>query len=885
SPEQAELSGLDVDMRSDVYSLGVLLYELLTGTPPFDRATLKNKGFDEIRRMIRETTPPRPSQRISTIHISGMDTNESGIPIRELQRRKSELVGELDWIVMKALEKQRQRRYQSAAELAADVQRFLDGRVVLARPPKWTYLASKWISNHRLIASSLLAIACVILVAFCLVVQQRGEAIAQAQRANEMANAEAEQRGELQTSLDRERQLRDELREANELNAQRLYRNQIRLATYEWDSGNPWLGKETLLGTEADRRGWEYFYLLGLMNQDRIASFEAHTKANRFVSFLPGLDCVVSAQSDRVYFWNQSTGETIGEIEFNERLVNLAVDPNGDEIAILTRTGKLDSSIAIHEVPTGRLLRQRIIESFRGMEIEYDSSGDLIAACNGSENQRGIAFLDASDLSLYAAEIPHWGASHLIFSPKAPTRVIGVDNDGAAVEVGIPNPSDTEYVDPEEMELTKLQEMILDLEDRIHQVSWDDNVELLATSQMTNSFAKVWRLNPVEENYAKSKLMGLFTADDNAEIVHSLQHPSQVWGLVFNEGGRQLITGCGDTIIRVWDLETGEVIKQLRGHDAPVRRLAVHPNGRWLVSADQDHRCVVWDLRSKPQPEVSPQATDEITSMAISPDGLSLFVGTLRGLCGVWDLASGNWTRWKSVHVGGVWDIQFGTDPTKFVTCGLQDKKIRYWDIEGDAPLAEFDSTRAQSASILPSGTEIAVGIDTYSLMDLKQTHTDELSAIAMDTAISADGKLLAMVALGSRFRVYERETNRVLLDLPAPGGLRGTVSISPNGQWASCTGRRTREITLSNLKDGSTIELKGHLTSVTAAAFLDDERLVSASEGGTLRIWDVNSPRSILSLSADGSSIKHLVVSKDGNSIFAACDDKTIKTWSIERM
>jgi serine/threonine protein kinase/Flp pilus assembly protein TadD len=158
SPEQAGQSGVDIDTRSDIYSLGVLLYELLTGTTPFDKERLKEVGYDELRRIIREEEPPRPSTRISTLGkaASTVSTQRKSDP-----KRLSQLCrGELDWIAMKCLDKDRNRRYETASALAADVQRYLHDEPVLACPPSAWYRFRKFTRRKK---TGLVVTGCVFL--------------------------------------------------------------------------------------------------------------------------------------------------------------------------------------------------------------------------------------------------------------------------------------------------------------------------------------------------------------------------------------------------------------------------------------------------------------------------------------------------------------------------------------------------------------------------------------------------------------------------------------------------------------------------------------------------------------------------------------------------
>src|SRR5208282_743349 len=162
SPEQAEMSGIDIDTRSDIYSLGVLLYELLTGRPPFDPKSLVQAGLDEIRRIIREVEPPRPSRNLSTLADADLAA-VARLRGTDPARLSFLLRGDLDWIVMRCLEKNRTRRYETPTALAADIARYLNDEPVVASPPNRLYRFGKFFRRNRLavIAASSVAVALV----------------------------------------------------------------------------------------------------------------------------------------------------------------------------------------------------------------------------------------------------------------------------------------------------------------------------------------------------------------------------------------------------------------------------------------------------------------------------------------------------------------------------------------------------------------------------------------------------------------------------------------------------------------------------------------------------------------------------------------------------
>ncbi len=193
SPEQAELNQLDIDTRSDIYSLGVLIYELLTGSTPLQHKRLKSVLFLEVLRLIREEESPRPSRRLSST-----EELPAIAACRHVEPRKLRglVRGELDWIVMKALDKDRDRRYETANGLAADLRRYLDDEPVAAGPPTAAYRLSKFAKKYRVALATACAFAAVLIGASVI-------GFWQAVRANRAREAAVKAEGEAKANLAR----------------------------------------------------------------------------------------------------------------------------------------------------------------------------------------------------------------------------------------------------------------------------------------------------------------------------------------------------------------------------------------------------------------------------------------------------------------------------------------------------------------------------------------------------------------------------------------------------------------------------------------------------------------------------------------------------------
>ena len=253
SPEQAQMSGSDVDTRSDIYSLGVLLYELLTGRTPLDSNELSSAGYEEVCRRIREDDPLTPSQRISS--LAGVELTTAARNRRlDPAQLSSTVRGDLDWIVMKAVEKDRARRYRTVDGLADDIRRYLKGEPVLAVPPSATYLATKFIRRHGRLISAITAIAVTLVVA---VLVSMWMAVSATQARNQLKNEIVAKNVAIGKSRANEKEAiaaQAKLRKDN-------YFHGIARASREWLCDDLTQAEKSLAGCPVEHRDWEWHYL------------------------------------------------------------------------------------------------------------------------------------------------------------------------------------------------------------------------------------------------------------------------------------------------------------------------------------------------------------------------------------------------------------------------------------------------------------------------------------------------------------------------------------------------------------------------------------------------------------------------------------------------
>ena len=828
SPEQAELSGLDIDTRTDVYSLGVLLYELLTGTPPFDKQTLTEKGLDEFRRIVREVEPQRPSVRISTLNAGRQSTLALQ---RGSDRRKvnDSLKSELDWIVMKALEKDRNRRYESASDLADDVQRYLDDEPVAACPPSTSYRVWKFVRHNQAVLATA-AIILTILVAATAVSMWLAISATRAEHlADERLNTERKAVQRMQTALDAERLALSREQETQE----RVYPLNIANASRLFDNASLSAARDLLSlhvprDGMADRRGFEWYHLWNKCHASGRV-LRGHTETVFCVSFSPNGQLLVTASGDdTARVWITKSGELLHVLRGHANDVNSATfSPVGTFIA----TAGDDRTIGIWDANSGRQVATLTGHKSMVRNAVYTPNGQVLASCTVD------------------GEIKTWdvGRGEQIASiqahrdDKPTTRMVAVSTDGTLLASCASDQSVKVWRMP------MLQP--------VAEFHFPDDFDVPDHFARDRSLQAVAFRPGTDQLFVGFRHGGCFHSWDLGTGERRFYGETDLYflGMAFSPDGRILATSSrGIPSIRQWTIDPwGVQSMDTLGHAASSWCVAFSPDGRrYAAGIDHvgttpescQHNATIIDLDAAPAGRRLVAWPGGIDGFAIAPDGNSVIAGCGDGALRAFDLRSGVELQHQALTQESVTSIRFSGDG-KLLATGSRNGRVFLRDPDTFTPITQFQP---------------------------------DLGAAIKDLSFSADGRMLAACSSQAQ-AVWDTATSKLVtgsggdqsLDITPDDNLIAstygkhlpdgrvfhlgyegaiqTQDISPDGTRA-VIGRENGQIMILDprepgVRDFSPVVLHTHSRPVTAVAFSRNGQTIATADNlGTVSLWDAHS-------------------------------------------
>jgi serine/threonine protein kinase/WD40 repeat protein len=873
SPEQAEMTSQDIDTRSDIYSLGAVLYELLTGVLPFESDTLRRGGPDHLRQVIREHDPKTPSARLSGLTPEDSSRIAQHRQVDGIVLRRA-LRGDLEWIVMKCLEKDRTRRYETANELAMDLKRHLANEPVVARPPTVGYRLQKAWRRNRLLYSAAVAVAAALVIGLALAAFGWRHALRERNRAiSARADAQAAQASEAAL---RQRAQQQELAARRRAYAADMILVQKAIAENNLGRAWPLLDRQKPQPGQEDLRGWEWCYLWSQTRPDEHKVFLSGTRR---------LDGLEYSGDGRLLLWHAQgelkvayveTGQTVltrsecWPAAFARQTPWLAFarqKDQGDEIVVWDLAGSQEMvrfALQADVQWLGFMANDSLLLSISCRTVDDESQWRLTTWDPETGNKRQQYLVEQPNLGRYrGAAISPDGQLVAVAAPGSRFRLLRI-SDGSerfSGDIG---------------------------DDTVTALTFSpDGADLLVASGYGNPAIGRWDVA-------------------TGERIASLEgHRGYVTDLQFTPDGRHLVSSSTDQTIRLWNWPQGVEVAALRGHPDEVDGLAASPAGNTVASRCRDGSIFLWPLRLPIETPAYRTLPVKVTThygvwaqprpAVFTPDNQSIIAIEPNGVLSQWDVATLNQIRrWQSKAPK---DCRVILAPD-----GSQAVKL---NAEGRLSLLDL-ATGVERTNVLdhPDPIEL-VFISGNGCHLVTGSFNENHTAWNVGFWDLPDGQMRKafQVQTGGSFANNLRTTGWYfgqgghvwiwnLAQPQAPPrelfpGERGEVirifDVSPDGRL----GAATFEEGYIRVWDMETAEplqmMRVFLQSPHCVVFSPEGRRLAAGSSGreAVKLWETATWQEVLTLASEGTMFHFVAFSPDGRTLMARNDQGQLHIWS----
>jgi WD40 repeat protein len=824
SPEQAQMTGSDVDTRSDIYSLGVLLYELLTGVTPLDGKELTHSGIDGMRRMIQEVEPPTPSTRLRRI-VAETPTGPSPLRVER----------DLDSIVMKCLEKDRARRYATAQQLAEDLQRYLDHEPVIARPPSVAYRFQKAFRRHRTAFVTAAAISLVV-IAGTLVSGWQALRATKAERSAE----EGRQREEiLRVNAEREREAALQLKARAELNE---YVADVNLAHQSILGGNLARATDLLARHESEgKKRFEWRYL------SHAAQGDTHhviaKEASSILSLADSPDLLVVGLRNAVKIYNPKTGGLLKTLAKPGHSVALSSS------GLLATSGK--SSVRVWRVSDWVETLSLTNES---APVGCSRDGRLLAA----NSREGIRVMDMTTGKLIG-EIPN-SLPPFAFSPTG--NVIAVDT--------------REGILLWDLETFKSLRLLNDSKGVFnHSGGWMRDRNALAFSPDGHSVVAARNVLKNESVF----VLDVWAADTGAKGTsipsepNSIVHTGTISELSFAPVGDLLASSSWDHSVRLWSLNTRQRVNTLYGDPSEIWSLSFASDSAAVITGSKDGTVRRWPVNPARR-ETFYQGS--WLPLRFSSNGETLVVVDEDANVVALDLKTGEPETLMKLSKNSPGLLQTAMSEDLRVLVEPMAAGFRVWDLQTKQSLEVAHPDGSKSGAVIsPDGASFLAPGKQSSLLwwNLQEVSEPPLRCPGKAALFSGDGKVVVTL-IDKTIKRWEASTRteQAGFAIDVAYSVFAALALSHDGSVLAVGSEAVNDpenaIRLWDTRTGILLGIcKGHTQGVRWLAFAPEgDTLASVSDDSTLRFWNVRTQQELLSIQQLANPMRDLRFSPNGN-------------------